>query len=297
MAIAGGGLFDCRITPTLMKKSGNEFKFPRRPTVRLWRLALVSSVLVLIAVVGTLYGYGSMQDRRVQVVQKSSAAQDASGGLQVLSSPSNSLTIGTHVLQPEALLQQINIARSDNGLAAVSENALLDQSAKLKLDDMVAKNYWAHTAPDGTQWYSFIRQAGYIYSAAAENLAYGQFPYNPEQTIVDDWLNSPEHRQNMLASTYTEIGIALEKVRAFNGQEDVYVIVTHYGKPANRASVVPGNQSLLSDGRDTVLPPVYAEAPMPSFSDYSLPDLNVPSHPNCGTITDSSYYANCMRGY
>src|SRR5690349_13631924 len=52
------------------------------------------------------------------------------------------------------LLSGTNAARSANGLGGLSLNSLLNSSAQAKADDMAAKDYWAHVAPDGTQpWY------------------------------------------------------------------------------------------------------------------------------------------------
>ena len=51
----------------------------------------------------------------------------------------------------EEVLAGVNAERVKAGLGALAVNQLLNQSACLKADDMIAKNYWAHTSPDGTQ--------------------------------------------------------------------------------------------------------------------------------------------------
>src|SRR5689334_8799011 len=49
------------------------------------------------------------------------------------------------------LLDQTNQARAANGLGSLALNGKLDNGAQAKANDMIAKNYWSHTAPDGTQ--------------------------------------------------------------------------------------------------------------------------------------------------
>ena len=71
---------------------------------------------------------------------------------------------------------------------------------------MFAKDYWAHNSPTGETPWSFISAAGYHYSAAAKNLA---MDFTTSEYVVDGWMNSPEHRTNLLNTTYTDVGIAV----------------------------------------------------------------------------------------
>ena len=70
------------------------------------------------------------------------------------------------------LLAENNASRAANGLGAFSLNSQLNNSAQAKAQNMADNNYWAHVAPDGTQP-GIFEAAGYTYSAAGENLAYG----------------------------------------------------------------------------------------------------------------------------
>jgi hypothetical protein len=66
-----------------------------------------------------------------------------------------------------------NQKRVENGLPPLALNQALSLAASRKADDMFAKNYWAHNSPDGlTPWF-FIKNAGYSYVYAGENLARG----------------------------------------------------------------------------------------------------------------------------
>lgn len=279
----------------IMKKSGSHIKPHRKPTIRRRLILTITSVLVLIGLLGALYSFTTHHKNKQVPLQDNST--QSTGGLAISTQSSGTISIGNDTPQLQELLRQINNARTTNGVSSVSENSSLDKSAKLKLDDMVSRGYWAHNAPDGTQWMSFIQQAGYVYRAAAENLAYGQYKYYPEQTIVNNWLNSSEHRQNMLNGTYTEIGIAFEKVSSFNGQQDVWVIVTHYGTPARQTGSASSGSSQSSSSYNPNLsqyvPPSYSSTPMPSFGNGgSSATLDTPSTPACANpaLVDSSYY-------
>lgn len=90
-----------------------------------------------------------------------------------------------------------NAQRTNNGIAPLSLNGQLNQAALAKAQHMFANNYWAHNAPDGTTPWSFISNAGFTYSIAGENLAKN---FSTSAGVVDGWMNSPGHRDNILKS-------------------------------------------------------------------------------------------------
>lgn len=88
----------------------------------------------------------------------------------------------------------------------LKRNAVLDQAAQLRLQDMFAKQYFSHESPNGLRMDYFLKKAGYDSLASAENLAQGNF--SSDQELVAGWMNSPGHRANMLDGAYREIGVA-----------------------------------------------------------------------------------------
>lgn len=120
-----------------------------------------------------------------------------------------------------------NTARSQNGLGTLSNSQKLNNSAQSKANDMIARDYWSHNTPDGTQPWWFFTNAGYSYSNAGENLAYG---FSDSASTVDAWMNSAGHRANILGS-YTEIGIGIASGANYQGGENT-VVVAHYATPA-----------------------------------------------------------------
>src|SRR3989344_2209100 len=105
------------------------------------------------------------------------------------------------------LLALINNMRQENGLAPLVLNDKLSDAARRKAADMFQKNYWSHFSPDGaTSPWGFIRAAGYNYMYAGENLAKG---FTDAGSIVNAWMNSSTHRENILSSRFKEVGFAI----------------------------------------------------------------------------------------
>jgi len=124
-----------------------------------------------------------------------------------------------------ALVSLTNSARSNAGLPALTTNAKLIQAANAKAQDMMAKDYWAHTSPSGKQPWDFVLEAGYDYVHAGENLAYG---FSTSSAVHNGWMGSSGHRANILSSNYKEVGIAVVDAADFQGDENT-IIVAMYG--------------------------------------------------------------------
>lgn len=118
------------------------------------------------------------------------------------------------------LLDQTNQKRKENGLAPLTLSSQLTSAAQQKASHMFANNYWAHVAPDGTTPWVFIKNAGYDYLYAGENLARG-FTTAPE--VVNAWMASPTHRENLLSPNYKDIGFAVQ-TGTLTGSETILVV-------------------------------------------------------------------------
>ncbi|KKP48253.1 MAG: hypothetical protein UR39_C0001G0048 [Candidatus Woesebacteria bacterium GW2011_GWA1_33_30] len=109
-------------------------------------------------------------------------------------------------ISPDEVTRLTNQKRAEAGLSALTYNQTLAGAAYTKGRDMIDRDYWAHTAPDGTQPWKFFTDFGYRYKYAGENLARD---FSSAQATVDAWMNSPTHRDNILNSKYKEIGIGV----------------------------------------------------------------------------------------
>lgn len=124
----------------------------------------------------------------------------------------------------DEVIRLTNEKRSASGVSALTYNSQLAAAAKAKGEDMLNRDYWAHVSPDGTQPWKFFSDAGYKYRYAGENLAKD---FSSPQSAIDAWMASPSHKENMLASKYAEIGIAVVE-GDLNGQ-DTTIIVQLFG--------------------------------------------------------------------
>ncbi len=131
-------------------------------------------------------------------------------------------------ISPTQLLSDTNSDRITYHEPALQLNKDLTKAAQAKADDMIHRGYWNHVTPDGKQPWSFITATGYQYEAAGENLAYG---FGTSDQVITAWMNSPEHRQNVLDADYQDIGFGIANSVNFQGNGPTTVVVAMYGMP------------------------------------------------------------------
>lgn len=125
------------------------------------------------------------------------------------------------------LLKNTNEKRTAAGDRQLVLNDELSQAAAAKAKDMFTKQYWAHTAPDGTDPWNFILNAGYNYLFAGENLARD---FGDSKGVVNAWMNSPSHKENLLNPRYQEVGFAVVNGK-YNGYETTLVVQMFGARP------------------------------------------------------------------
>jgi uncharacterized YkwD family protein len=102
------------------------------------------------------------------------------------------------------VLNLVNAERSKQGLKPLKMNTTLNKSAQAKAKDMHDKKYFDHNSPTYGSPFDQMKQFGYSYSYAGENIAMGQ---RSPQEVMKAWMNSAGHRANILSPNFTEIGI------------------------------------------------------------------------------------------
>lgn len=155
-------------------------------------------------------------------------------------------------IYPEKILELTNQKRAEQGLSPLTINSKLNESAQRKAGDMFAFNYWAHISPSGRNPWSFFQEVGYKYVYAGENLARD---FMDSDAVIEAWMNSPTHRDNILNSNYKEIGISVVN-GTLNGVETT-LVVQHFGtsteSTAKKPSIVPAQQISLVKAEQTPL--------------------------------------------
>ncbi|HEX5456647.1 MAG TPA: CAP domain-containing protein [Candidatus Saccharimonadales bacterium] len=129
---------------------------------------------------------------------------------------------------PQTLLEQTNEKRESAHTQDLKINKALEYAAQLKANDMAKRDYWSHITPDGKQPWYFIDKAGYGYSQAAENLAYG---FTSSENTIDGWMNSTEHRESMLNKDYADVGFGIANSPDYQNHGPETIVVALYGKP------------------------------------------------------------------
>lgn len=121
------------------------------------------------------------------------------------------------------VIDLVNKERASAGLSALAENNDLNNVATLKSEDMVKLNYFSHTSPTYGSPFDMMTQFNIHYTAAGENIAYGQS--TPEE-VMNGWMNSAGHRANILNTNFTQIGVGI--AQKANGQ---YVWTQEFSRP------------------------------------------------------------------
>lgn len=102
------------------------------------------------------------------------------------------------------LLTLINQERTNAGLTALELDPTLCSVTQLRAEECVTN--FGHTRPNGSSYKTAVSDAGIAYSHVGENLASGQA--SPEE-VMDTWMVSGGHRDNILNESYTKIGIGI----------------------------------------------------------------------------------------
>ncbi len=128
-------------------------------------------------------------------------------------------TLNLGAVLPSMLSNLTNDERVSKNLPLLTENALLNEAARLKAEDMAAKGYFAHTSPEGLSPWYWIDKVGYAYDYAGENLAVN---FVDSQDVTEAWMNSPGHRANIVHGAYTEVGTGIA-TGMYKGYETIFV--------------------------------------------------------------------------
>jgi uncharacterized protein YkwD len=107
----------------------------------------------------------------------------------------------------------MNAMRANAGLPALRQQDQLAQASLEHSQDMVDNSYFAHDSLDGRDVVARLTAVGYIPKSGewvvGENLAWGSGALATPQSLVNAWMNSPPHRENLLANDYREVGMGV----------------------------------------------------------------------------------------
>ena len=133
-----------------------------------------------------------------------------------------------HTTAQASLLQAVNAARAANGVQPLRLDAGLDRAAGFHTAEMVRGNYFAHGDFAGRM------AAFHLTGTLGENLAWASGGTGTARTIVRMWLQSPEHRANLLRPSFRRIGLGLAR-GTFLGWSGATVVTADFGSSAGSA--------------------------------------------------------------
>lgn len=117
--------------------------------------------------------------------------------------PSNNVSQSVSEFEKQ-VVDLTNAERAKEGLKPLEMHSPLMEVAQAKSEDMAKNNYFSHTSPTYGSPFDQIKSAGISYRSAGENIAQGQ---RTPQQVVQAWMESPGHRQNIMNANYTHIGV------------------------------------------------------------------------------------------
>jgi uncharacterized protein YkwD len=165
---------------------------------------------------------------QVSIEGRGERTEVASGG------PSRSQSLDLQATAA-SIVDKTNRLRTEHGRDPLESAADLEEAAEYFADYMARTDEYGHMA-DGRQPSERAQQHGYEYCIVAENIAtHNRSDAQSEQAAaeqwVQGWIDSPEHRDNMLDPAVTEIGVAA----AYSEQSGFYYAVQMFGRPRSEA--------------------------------------------------------------
>lgn len=153
---------------------------------------------------------------------------------------------------PAVIVDLTNDERDQNNLQPLQRNSVLDIAATLKATHMAENQYFSHYSPDGISPWHWFNQADYKFVNAGENLA---IHFTDSDEVVDAWMDSPTHRENIVNGAYTEIGVGAVS-GTYQGFKTVYVVQL-FGTPARPQFAA--SENVMAEVESIPAPEVLAE--------------------------------------
>jgi len=141
----------------------------------------------------------------------------------------NSQIVWAKEITAENVINLVNQEREFRKLEILKENRQLFEAAREKSEDMINNNYFAHTSPGGLTPWHWIEKSGYDYIYAGENLAIN---FSSAENQHKAWMESLEHRKNIINPNYKEIGVAVKQGN-INGKAAIITVQVFGAKETN----------------------------------------------------------------
>ena len=160
-------------------------------------------------------------------------------------------------ISPQNIINLTNQARAAVGLPALHPNEKLAASAHAKALDMLQKQYFAHTSPEGLSPWYWIGRSGYDYIKSGENLA---VHFAQAEDVQAGWIASPDHKKQLLHPEFVDVGVGVVEGQ-FEGKQ-TYFVAEHFGEPELAIPVAPNIVQAQKPSPPIIPEPVPSAAPL-----------------------------------
>lgn len=162
-------------------------------------------------------------------------------------------------MTPDQIYQLTNQERAQAGIGKLTINPLLEAAALAKAENMIEaevfEHYYQAEGRAVSPW-QFVEEQGYDYFFAGENLGKD---FQRSTDLVQAWLDSPAHRENLLNPDYTEIGVAVI-IGPYLDKTETSLIVQLFATPTQVALAL--NQNLTPQDRTQInIAPLLVNSP------------------------------------
>jgi hypothetical protein len=171
----------------------------------------------------------------------------------------------------DEVVRATNEKRVSAGLKPLVYNERLADAARRKAANMFSENYWAHNSPSGKTPWVWFNEAGYKYVYAGENLAKD---FGSTDRMMEAWMASPTHKENIVNPKYSEIGIAVSPGNIAG--QDTVLVVQLFGTQNGGTVSVPETKNQVAalapvqvaevKGQETALPVAAPSSPVPQVT-------------------------------
>lgn len=145
---------------------------------------------------------GSVEaEKQEQPKEETSSNSNSSSG----ENQTNEEQTSTLTEDEQEVLDRINQARKDAGLNALEIDDDVQNACRLKAKDMVEKDYFSHQSPTYGSPFDLLKKQEISYKVAGENIAGN----SSNEKAVESWMNSENHKKNILNNAYNYTGIAV----------------------------------------------------------------------------------------
>jgi uncharacterized protein YkwD len=194
---------------------------PTKHTLRSSNAVQRAAVLVISVLVAVIAAVGaSTADPAVAQAEDGGYVKSCGGG-KIFLSATEKETFALH-----------NQIRRDRGIRILCLHPKLQKAARAHSRDMIERIYFSHdTKGRNENFAERIKRYGYNYRKVGENIAWGSGSSGAPRSIMNAWMNSPDHRRNILNRDFRQIGIGVAHADTWQGYSDVNMYTADFGLP------------------------------------------------------------------